>query len=232
MPKLQAEISGLSLPKIIAIAFILVLGSEILSIPARAVIQTLFGYDENGSRWLGMLVSWTPMTAVAYVMMRWSNGIIPLFKVSKLSFSWVISGVVSGVLFFIILDAINNLSSNAQAEVLRANISSFRHDISVLAVIPYLAFLISFHLLVPIFEEIVYRGTIFRRVSARFGYFAGYIIASGLFASMHASRFAFTFVFSLSACFMTQKSRSLIPSIVMHATYNALVTISAFILWN
>jgi membrane protease YdiL (CAAX protease family) len=229
MLKIQAEISKSSLSKIIAMAFILVVGSEILSIGASAAIEALLGYDENSSRWLGMLASWTPITAVAYVVMRWSSDAVSLLKITKLRFPWIAFGIVAGVFLLMLLDAINNFHENAQAEMLKTNISAFRHDVSVLTIIPFLAFLMSFHILIPIFEEIVYRGMIFRHISVRFGYIPAYLITSGAFAFVH-SRFVLTFIFSVVSCFLTQKSRSLIPSIVMHVTYNALVTVCAFTL--
>ena len=96
------------------------------------------------------------------------------------------------------------------------------HSFSVI-----LAGLISSAIIAPFFEEIVFRGLLFPALSRVFGSpIWGGIVSSVLFASLHpqgvAAWPALAAIGGFS-CVLTYYTRSLVPSMVMHALHNSAV---------
>ncbi|MCQ2513822.1 MAG: CPBP family intramembrane metalloprotease [Ruminococcus sp.] len=78
----------------------------------------------------------------------------------------------------------------------------------------------------PIMEELIFRGTIYRHNEPLGQWFA--IIVSGcLFGLWHANhpQILFAAVMGMFSCFMFAKTRSIIPSMILHFTINSFSTI-------
>lgn len=80
-------------------------------------------------------------------------------------------------------------------------------------------------LLIPIFEEIVFRKFIFLALTTRFNALVGYVISSGMFALLHPSHASIAFVFSLCSCALIHRTGRLEPSIILHMTHNGMVLV-------
>lgn len=76
----------------------------------------------------------------------------------------------------------------------------------------------------PIFEEIFFRGFCYPIFRQRFGRLPAMVITSSIFAFIHDNTFAFwpIFVLGMGLCYVYDKRASLIPSITLHITHNAL----------
>jgi len=87
-------------------------------------------------------------------------------------------------------------------------------------------------LLGPTFEEILYRGFVYRILRNRYDIFWGALISSALFAVIHFYGYDETVFLGITALFyvyLYEKSESILPPIVAHATGNTLLF--AFTYW-
>ena len=86
-------------------------------------------------------------------------------------------------------------------------------------------------ILTPIFEEIVFRGVLFRGLRRRLPFWFAAIITSLAFALAHLQLNVAvdTFALSLVLCYLVEKSDSVFPAILLHATKNALAFLLLFV---
>jgi membrane protease YdiL (CAAX protease family) len=79
----------------------------------------------------------------------------------------------------------------------------------------------------PVVEEILFRLVLFAGFSAVYGPVRGAIFSSAIFAAYHLNVWMFPshFFFGIVAAFLYLRTRSLLPSIVFHSSWNALVAI-------
>ncbi len=77
----------------------------------------------------------------------------------------------------------------------------------------------------PFFEEIMFRGLIYRVARDRVGVWRAMIATSLLFAIVHGHVAAFIpiFVLGITLNYLYEKTHSIIPGAVMHATHNAIM---------
>lgn len=93
--------------------------------------------------------------------------------------------------------------------------------------LPAFALVLAFTL-APIGEEALFRGYLFRKISEKGrSWLVGALISSALFAAMHfqygsVAEIAVAFLIALLLCALTQKTGSLVPAIVAHASFNFL----------
>jgi membrane protease YdiL (CAAX protease family) len=86
-------------------------------------------------------------------------------------------------------------------------------------------------LLVPFVEEVLFRGFLFKGVRSGFPFWVTAIVVSVLFAVAHGQLDVGLDVFALSLvlCYMREKTNSLWPGIMLHATKNAIAFILLFV---
>lgn len=95
--------------------------------------------------------------------------------------------------------------------------------------------LIEASLAAPIVEELMFRGLLFPALKWRWGMPGGVILTSAVFALLHPNLPAgFLPLWTLGAAFalVFQRTKTLLPSIAMHAIHNGLVTITMFLLFS
>jgi len=87
-------------------------------------------------------------------------------------------------------------------------------------------------LLAPVVEETLFRGFLFKAFRRTFGFWAGAVGVSLLFALAHgqANVGIDVFVLSMFLCYLREKTDSLWPSIALHATKNLVAFIFLFIM--
>ena len=75
----------------------------------------------------------------------------------------------------------------------------------------------------PIGEEVIFRGIVLRWLRRSYGRAAGLLVSSFLFGLAHLSLRLFVpvFVLGLAFAWIADRSRSVLPTIVAHAAYNA-----------
>ncbi|MEQ8684908.1 MAG: CPBP family glutamic-type intramembrane protease [Imperialibacter sp.] len=86
---------------------------------------------------------------------------------------------------------------------------------------PFLAFLLAV-VIVPFYEEFIFRGIILNSLDRRIKFIAANVIQSALFALLHENTSLFLFYFSTGIIvgWMVKKSNSLVPALSFHATNN------------
>ncbi|GEN46183.1 CPBP family intramembrane glutamic endopeptidase [Alkalibacillus haloalkaliphilus] len=72
----------------------------------------------------------------------------------------------------------------------------------------------------PIFEEIIFRGFLFGRMSYKFGVTKGVIISSVLFGLLHGPNFIGATLTGIILCLIFIKTGSLIIPVILHMIYN------------
>jgi len=74
----------------------------------------------------------------------------------------------------------------------------------------------------PVGEELLFRGLGYRGIEKRHGLGVGALVVSVIFAGVHlnATGFLALFMVSMALCWVTSKTHSLIPAMLLHAAYN------------
>lgn len=82
-------------------------------------------------------------------------------------------------------------------------------------------------LLAPVLEEMLFRGVLLRAFLARYPKWVAISYSALLFGVAHLNLYQFLLAFSLGLLFgwLFERSRSLLPSIAMHATFNTAVVV-------
>jgi membrane protease YdiL (CAAX protease family) len=95
-----------------------------------------------------------------------------------------------------------------------------------------IAAFVSLVVVTPIFEELIFRGLLFKGFKKRFSFWPSAIAASLIFALAHLqwNVAVDTFALSLLLCYLVEKSGSIIPSILLHALKNGLAFTLLFII--
>ena len=85
--------------------------------------------------------------------------------------------------------------------------------------------LIAVAVLVPVAEEVVFRGIVLPALRARFRAVPGIALAGAVFAAVHLipPALPYLLVVGISLCMMAQWYRSIVPGIVLHGVNNAVV---------
>lgn len=85
--------------------------------------------------------------------------------------------------------------------------------------------LLSVAVLVPVAEEVVFRGIVLSALRARFRAGTGVVLAGAVFAAVHMlpPALPYLLVVGIALCAMAEWYRSIVPGIVLHGVNNAIV---------
>lgn len=88
--------------------------------------------------------------------------------------------------------------------------------------VSHIVLLVSIVAAAPVFEEIVFRGFLFRQLRVRLGAPLAVVMSAGLFALVHfdAGTFLPLFVLGCALALVTERSGGLMPAILVHAFWN------------
>lgn len=92
--------------------------------------------------------------------------------------------------------------------------------------------LVAFAVVVPIAEELVFRGVLYRYARSRWGVRNGILLSATVFALVHVDPVSMVgaFLVGIAAALFFQRDDSLYPAIGVHVSYNALVFLSPYAL--
>lgn len=84
--------------------------------------------------------------------------------------------------------------------------------------------------LVPLSEELLFRGLLFRWLRQRLNFWPAAFVSAAVFGIAHGSadKAVITGLLGLPLAYLFEKSRSLAPAILMHQTYNSLALMLTF----
>ena len=154
------------------------------------------------------------------------------FKKSNLSVGWCIKWIVIAVGFAYIASFISNLIffiieqlTGTSLHALKVGAGdSFFGVLTILTAVPIFA---------PIFEELMFRGTLYRNSEPMGQWFA--IVVSGLmFGLWHENyaQFIFAWVVGIFLAFIYARTRSIFPCMIIHFIINSIGTVSMLVSIN
>jgi membrane protease YdiL (CAAX protease family) len=225
MPGEQMQIS---LWKVAAVAFVLIMGPEIFAIGIGDVIQN-HGLRDSPDASLAKLLSFSFWLPMAYLVFRSVVGTREKRDSHIRSYQWVALSIFSGLFFLLFFNLLKLSLSIDEINTLNERVANYRIDFQRLTIVSAITFIVVGNVVAPVFEEIVYRGILSGYLSKRYGVIAGFLVSAALFATVHPSRFAFYLLFGLCSSALFHRSGKLATSVTFHVTYNSLITFGA--LW-
>ena len=152
----------------------------------------------------------------------------PLFVKPVMSWGWVVKFIFISFAFIYLVTYVFNFIMNLIQSVLgvdfqaidfSADDNAFSRIVNVIAMM----------FLAPFFEELLFRGT-FVRSSSRYGTWH-VVIATGILFGLWHMNYEQTFAtaaFGMCAAFLYIKTRSILPSMLLHFCFNTIGTIQSF----
>lgn len=136
----------------------------------------------------------------------------------KLIAVWTIILIVVSIVLVIGMSFIGVGTENSKTESLQSQMTWLNFTLGF----------VSASIISPIYEEIFYRGFLYQFFSSRYGVLSGMLISSFIFTIVHLPTFntlPVNFVSGLIFSWVYQKTESIIPSILIHGTFNGIAII-------
>ncbi len=136
----------------------------------------------------------------------------------KLVAVWSIILIVVSVLLVVLMSMIGIGTDNSKTENLQ----------SQMTLLNFLIGFVSASIISPVYEEIFYRGFLYKFFSSKFGITVGMLFSSFIFMIVHIptlNTLPVNFVSGLIFAWVYQKTGSVIPCIIMHGLFNGIAVI-------
>ncbi|WP_186759837.1 type II CAAX endopeptidase family protein [Planococcus sp. CPCC 101016] len=140
------------------------------------------------------------------------------FRKWKLIAVWTIILIMVSIVLVIFMSFVGIGTENSKTESLQSQMTLLNFGIGF----------VSAAIISPIYEEIFYRGFLYRFFSSRYGVFSGMLISSLIFTAVHIPTFntlPVNFVSGLIFSWVYYKTGSVIPSILIHGIFNGIAVI-------
>ncbi|MFX3648893.1 MAG: lysostaphin resistance A-like protein [Paenibacillus sp.] len=147
------------------------------------------------------------------------NGMLNLKVNKKRTVIYVIAGLVLFSISSIFLLGFGIGSDESQRENL--NLDQLSQAVNLQNIIMTLAIII----IIPFYEELLFRGLLFTTIYNRYGSAWSIIISSLIFGFLHSDLFVLTTIYGFVFNYIFLKTKSLIPSIILHMIWNTLVVL-------
>lgn len=131
---------------------------------------------------------------------------------------WTIALIVVSIVLVIIMSEFGVGTDNSKTDSLQSQLTLLNFFIGF----------ISAAVISPIYEEIFYRGFLYRFFSSRYGIGAGMLLSASIFTLVHIPTFntlPVNFVSGLIFAWIYQKTGSVLPCILMHGLFNGIAVI-------
>ncbi|MEN2767924.1 CPBP family intramembrane glutamic endopeptidase [Ornithinibacillus xuwenensis] len=129
---------------------------------------------------------------------------------------WTIMLIISAILVTIAVEVLINIGTdNSKTESLQTRLSFMNISIAF----------ISAAIISPIYEEIFYRGFLYRWFRSKYGVRAGILISSFIFMLVHIPTYnslPYTFLSGLIFAWTYEKTHSIYPAMIIHGLFNGL----------
>jgi membrane protease YdiL (CAAX protease family) len=169
------------------------------------------------------------------VFLIFINGNLLKFIVDSYKSQWLMSifvGFVSGILLWYLsviekplieltLSSCNLDSCYSLWQRFYANNNTIQYDKVSWKVV--LSMVIHFVVFTPIREELMYRCSMTMIYARRYNLVKASLLIAAIFAAFHLRYFITTFVFSLVMSALVLKYRNILPAVVAHGTFNAMI---------
>ncbi|WP_339149061.1 MULTISPECIES: type II CAAX endopeptidase family protein [unclassified Sutcliffiella] len=131
---------------------------------------------------------------------------------------WTVILIVSSILLVVVMEGLGVGVDNHKTESLNAQVTWFTFTIAFLS-----AAVVS-----PIYEEIFYRGFLYKWFRGRWGMGAGILVSSLIFTLVHIPTYntlPVNFISGVIFAWTYERSGSIIPGIIVHGVFNGLAVV-------
>lgn len=131
---------------------------------------------------------------------------------------WTVVLIVTSIFVLIVMDLFQVGVDNTKTESLKQNVTWFTFSIGF----------ISAAIISPVYEEIFYRGFLYKWFRVKWGVGAGMLFSSLIFMLVHIPTYntlPVNFISGLICSWTYEKSGSIIPAIIIHGTFNGIAVI-------
>ncbi|WP_226682834.1 CPBP family intramembrane glutamic endopeptidase [Sutcliffiella horikoshii] len=131
---------------------------------------------------------------------------------------WTVVLIVSSILLVVIMDMLGVGVDNSKTESLKDEVTWFTFMIAFLS-----AAVIS-----PIYEEIFYRGFLYKWIRGKWGVGAGLLVSSLIFTVVHIPTYntlPVNFLSGIVFAWTYERSGSIVPGIIIHGVFNGIAVL-------
>ncbi|MFD2700535.1 CPBP family intramembrane glutamic endopeptidase [Paenibacillus shunpengii] len=152
--------------------------------------------------------------------LRWTDNGLQAFSKSYWGFIviWFIALIASSILILILMELWGIGTENSKTESLQQNIS----------LLTILIGFVSAAIVSPVYEEIFYRGFLYKWFRVKWGVGAGLILSSIIFTIVHIPTYntlPVNFVSGVICAWCYEKTGSIVPRMIVHGGFNGLAVI-------
>jgi uncharacterized protein len=131
---------------------------------------------------------------------------------------WLIFLIVGWTIILEVMMMFGGTYENNKTESIQANLTLF----------PFLLSFVTACIISPIYEEILYRGFLYRWIRTKYGVATGMLISSLIFMLIHIPTYNTlpgNFLTGLVLAWTYEKTKSVVPAIIIHAMFNTIAVI-------
>jgi uncharacterized protein len=188
-------------------------------------LQQFFQNDLYALMLMGIIMSIVFMVTLYLVTMRpfhlsWKELGLTSFpkKYWGAITGWLIVLLIGSTIILEIMMMFGGTYENNKTEGIQANLAFF----------PFLLAFITACIISPIYEEILYRGFLYRWIRTKYGVKTGIIISSTTFMLIHIPTYntlPVNFLTGLVFAWTYEKTKSIVPAIILHAAFNMIAIV-------
>jgi uncharacterized protein len=188
-----------------------------LLLATSLIVGIAYFVDPSGD--FGPWVSLVDGIVISAFAVRYRHEILTLLNPSTFDRNARTKLAIATVIQFAVFCPIFYLLEQAGIPFERITDEMQRHDYALWQL------LVLYSLVPAVFEEIAFRGIIFDRLRQVLGEREGWLVQAALFSVMHLSPVIFPTHFAIGLIFgwLRMRTGSLIPGMILHATWNAVI---------
>ena len=191
----------------------------------QSLYLSLFGNTLYSGTLTGLTIAIVLMTGLYFIALRPKN--LSWKEVGVRSFStkywlkipiWLLITIILSVAVVLLTSLLGNSVDNSKTESLQQNINLFTILIGI----------ISAGVVSPVYEEIFYRGFIYRWLRVRLGMNWGIVISSLIFTIAHfptLNAMPVNFINGVVFAWAYEKTGSAIPGMIVHGVFNTIAVL-------
>ncbi|UOE94428.1 MULTISPECIES: CPBP family intramembrane glutamic endopeptidase [Bacillaceae] len=188
-------------------------------------LYSLFQNSLYSGTLTGFVMAIVFMTSLYYIILKpyhlsWKS--VGVRRFSNQYWKWIIVWlcllIIMSVVILIIMELLHISWENGKTESLQKNITWFTLLIGFVSAV----------IISPIYEEIFYRGFLYKWFRGKWGIAAGMVISSFIFMLVHIPTYntlPVNFISGLVFAWTYEKTGSILPAIIIHSTFNGLALI-------
>lgn len=207
------------------LVLVLVLVPIIVEYGLFIFLKDLFQNELYAGTLNGLIMAIIFMAALYFIVLKpkgqsWKAVGVQSFpkKEWKLIAVWTIILIIASIGLVVVMSFAGIGTENSKTESLQSQMTLLNFAIGF----------VSAAIISPIYEEIFYRGFLYRFFSSRYGILSGMLISSVIFTVVHIPTFntlPVNFVSGLIFSWVYQKTGSVIPCILIHGIFNGIAII-------